>query len=56
MGADGDEFVHTQLATESHALVTRITALDSDDIATDIFVGNVRAAADYIWLVHDDGS
>ena len=50
---DGSAFVHTQLASESQALATRIGDIDGDG-RDDIYVGNDLATPDYVWLAGPD--
>lgn len=52
---DGGAFVHTQLASESQALATRIGDIDGDG-RDDIYVGNDLATPDYVWLAGPDDS
>ncbi|MCY3607836.1 MAG: CRTAC1 family protein [Acidimicrobiaceae bacterium] len=52
---DGGAFVHTQLATESQALATRIGDIDGDG-RDDIYVGNDLATPDYVWFAGPEGS
>ncbi len=51
----GGAFAHTQLATESQALATRIGDIDGDGRA-DIFVGNDLATPDYVWFAGSNGA